>query len=128
MNMLDPRKSKTYNDSKAVSLIGAGTQVNGEIISKGTIHVEGTVTGKVQCEDTIVVKESGHVKADLHGGQVIISGEVQGNVYALDRLEITGTGKVVGDITAPRISIAEGVLFEGKCTMKVPSPQPPAKA
>jgi cytoskeletal protein CcmA (bactofilin family) len=35
----------------------------------------------------------------------------------------------VGDITSPRVSIAEGVLFEGKCTMKAPGEaQPPAKA
>jgi cytoskeletal protein CcmA (bactofilin family) len=66
------------------------------------------------------VQESGQVKADLIAGQVIISGQVHGNVYAQDRLEITAGGKVIGDITAPRVSIAEGVLFEGKCQMKPP--------
>ena len=33
----------------------------------------------------------------------------------------------MGNITAPRIAIAEGVMFEGKCTMKAPGEaQPPA--
>src|SRR5690242_9685442 len=117
--MLDPRKaSKTYNENKPVSIIGPGTTISGEISSKGTVRIEGTVTGRINSEDSIVVQESGRVKADLIGGQVIISGEVLGNVFAHDRLEITTSGKVVGDIMAPRISIAEGVLFEGKCTMK----------
>ena len=126
--MLDARKGKAYNENKVVSIIGPGTLVSGEINSKGTIRIEGNVTGRVNSEDSIVVHESGRVKADLTGGQVIISGEVLGNVFAHDRLEITTSGKVVGDITAPRISIAEGVLFEGKCTMKPPGQaKPPAE-
>jgi cytoskeletal protein CcmA (bactofilin family) len=119
--MLDARKAKNYNENKVVSIIGPGTLISGEINSKGTIRIEGNVTGRIQCEDSIVVQETGRVKADLIGGQVIISGEVIGNVFAHERLEITPQGKVQGDITAPRISIAEGVLFEGKCTMKSPS-------
>ena len=31
----------------------------------------------------------------------------------------------LGDITAPRIAIAEGVLFEGKCQMKPPGQMKP---
>ena len=119
--MLDSRKTKpSYNENKVVSIIGPGTVVGGEVTSKGTIRIEGSVSGRVQSEDSIVVQETGQVQADLVAGQVIISGEVHGNVFAHDRLEITASGRVIGDITAPRISIAEGVLFEGKCTMKPP--------
>lgn len=114
--MLD--KKKTLDENKVVTIIGPGTTVNGEIQSKGTVRIEGTVTGRVDCEDTIVVHESGHVKADLVAGQVIISGTVEGNTFAHERLEVTNQGKIVGNITAPRISIAEGVIFEGQCTMK----------
>ena len=120
--MLDSRKPKQkYDENKVVSIIGPGTKVKGEVVTQGTIRVEGGVEGLLKSGDTIVIHETGKVKADLHGGQVIISGEVHGNVYAQDRLEITAQGKVVGDITSPRISIAEGVVFEGKCTMKPPS-------
>ena len=119
--MLESRKQKSYNENKVVSIIGPGTTINGDISSEGTIRIEGTVLGQVQCQDTIVVQESGKVKAELIGGQVIISGEVHGNVSAHDRLEIATGGRVLGDITSPRISNAQGVLFEGKCTMKPPS-------
>lgn len=125
--MLD-KKSKNYNENKVASIIGQGTTIRGEIHSEGTIRVEGAIIGHVECSDTIVVQESGKIKADLVAGQVIISGQVEGNVFAHDRLEITATGKVVGDITAPRISIAEGVLFEGRCTMKAPGEiKPPSR-
>ncbi|MFP4502042.1 MAG: polymer-forming cytoskeletal protein [Candidatus Hydrogenedentota bacterium] len=123
--MLESRKK--YNENKVVSIIGPGTTISGEVHSEGTIRIEGQVSGRVQCADSIVVNESGKVKADIIGGQVIIGGEVHGNVYAQDRLEILAGGKVIGDITAPRVSIAEGVLFEGKCAMKPPGEiKPPA--
>lgn len=116
--MLESRKAKAYNENKVVTIIGAGTRLNGELTCKGTVRIEGTVVGKVMSEDSIVLLESARVKGDLSAGQVIISGEVQGNIRALDRLEINVRGKVVGDIAAPRIAIHEGVLFEGLCTMK----------
>ncbi|MBI1319716.1 MAG: hypothetical protein GC168_12325 [Candidatus Hydrogenedens sp.] len=119
--MLEARKPKQYNETKVTSIVGPGTKIRGEVTSEGTIRIEGYVEGQVQSADTIVVQENGKVKADLIGGQVIVSGEVHGNVFAHDRLEITSSARVVGDITSPRISIAEGVVFEGKCTMKSPA-------
>ena len=115
--MLDPKK-KPYSETKVVTIIGPGTQITGEIRSKGTIRIEGSVSGKVYSDDSIVIQESGRAKADLIAGQVIIGGEVEGNVFAHDRIEVTSKGKMIGDITAPRVSIADGVIFEGKCAMK----------
>ena len=118
--MLDSSKRKTYSETKVVTIIGPGTIVTGDIKCKGTIRIEGEVHGRVMSDDTIVVLESGRLKADLVAGQVIVGGHVEGNIFAHDRLEVTSKGRVLGDIVAPRVSIAEGVLFEGKCTMKEP--------
>jgi len=117
--MLDSKK-KSYSETKVVTIVGPGTTVTGDIKSKGTVRIEGMVSGRVYSDDTIVVQESGRVKADLVAGQIIIGGDVQGNVFAHDRIEVTDKAKMIGDITAPRVSISEGVLFEGKCAMKAP--------
>ena len=121
--MMEPKK-KGYSETRVVTIIGPGTMVSGEIKCKGTVRIEGMVAGRIMSDDTIVIHETGRVKADLMAGQIIIGGEVQGNVFAQDRLEITEKGKLVGDITAPRVSIAEGVLFEGACAMRAPGQQP----
>ena len=123
--MLDAAKKRVYGETKVVTIIGQGTTVIGELKSKGTIRVEGVVSGRIHSEDSIVVQETGRVKADLYAGQVTIAGEVEGNIFAQDRLEIATNGKLIGDIVAPRVSIAEGVLFEGKCTMKPPTASQP---
>lgn len=117
-------KRKNYSETNVVTIIGPGTTVRGDIVCKGTVRVEGQVSGRVSSEDTIVVLEMGRVKADLTAGQVVIGGEVEGNVVAHERLEISAKGKLIGDIVAPRISMAEGVLFEGICTMDGPAEKP----
>jgi cytoskeletal protein CcmA (bactofilin family) len=123
--MLDSGRKKNYSDSKVVTIVGEGTEVSGEIVSQGTVRVEGKVSGSINSEDTIVIQETGQVSANLVAGQIVISGSVEGNVFAHERLEVTATGKLVGDITAPRLAIAEGVLFEGRCTMKPPGEAKP---
>lgn len=116
--MLDSRK-KGFNE-KTITIIGQGTSVGGELKSKGSIRIEGVVSGRVHSDDTISIQDTGRVKADMIAAQIEISGEVEGNVFAHDILKIYDKGKLIGDITAPKISIAEGVIFEGKCTMKSP--------
>ena len=111
-------KKREFDENAVATIVGPGTVIKGEILSQGTVHIEGTVQGRIECEDTIVIQESGEVQADLIAGQIIISGSVEGNTFAHERLEITNKGRVVGNITAPRISIADGVIFEGQCTMK----------
>lgn len=118
--MLDSKKRKAYSSSEIVTVVGPGTVVSGEIRSKGAIRIEGQVHGVVQSDDTIEVLETGKVKAHLIAGQVIVGGEVEGNILAQERLEVVSRAKIIGDITAPRISIAEGVLFEGHCVMDSP--------
>ena len=118
--MLDSSKKKSYADTKVVTIIGPGTVLTGDIKCKGRIQIEGEVHGRVYSDDTIVVQESGVVKADLIAGEILIGGQVKGNIFAHERLEIMAKGRLLGDITAPRLSIAEGVLFEGKCAMKPP--------
>lgn len=116
--MLESRKPRVYNENKVVTILGPGTKLVGELSCRGTIRVEGTVEGSVYSDDSVVLLESGTIQGDVYAGQVIIGGQVRGDVKAVDRVEITAHGKVLGNITAPRICIHEGVVFEGLCSMK----------
>lgn len=119
------RRKKQSQNAKGLTIIGQGTAVKGEIYSKGTVRIEGQVTGAVHCEGVILVQESGQVKAGLVANHIVISGKVKGNVLAHERLEVMPNATVIGDITSPRISIAEGVVFEGQCIMKTDGATPP---
>jgi cytoskeletal protein CcmA (bactofilin family) len=48
---------------------------------------------------------------------LIVYGTVVGTVHAKDKVDLLSGAKVRGDITAARLRIADGVLFEGQCSM-----------
>ena len=41
-----------------------------------------------------------------------------GNAFAAERVEIAPSGRLVGDITSPRITIADGAHFKGSVDME----------
>jgi cytoskeletal protein CcmA (bactofilin family) len=104
---------------KVDSVIGPGLTVKGEIHSRGTLRVDGNVEGKIISDSSVIVGEKGMVKSDIIAGHVIIGGTVHGTVNASDKVELLSTGRLYGDVTtAPsKFVVAEGVIFEGRCSM-----------
>ena len=48
-----------------------------------------------------------------------MGGRVTGNVVARERVEVRSNGRMIGDIKAPRIVIADGASFKGNVDMDV---------
>jgi cytoskeletal protein CcmA (bactofilin family) len=100
-----------------VCIIGPEITIKGEITGDEDILVEGVVEGLIQINREVKVGEKGRVKARVEAQTIIISGEVTGDCHATTRVEIQSTGRLVGDIRAPRIVIAEGASFRGNSDM-----------
>lgn len=116
-------------DSSTVStVIGEGANFNGELTSAGSIQVDGLFEGTIKIDGCVYVGEKGRIKANITASEVVINGEVNGNIDAQERLEIQSKGRLFGDITTKRLSIAEGVVFEGHCTMNRERSQRPQQA
>jgi cytoskeletal protein CcmA (bactofilin family) len=99
------------------TLIAAGTHVHGEITGDAELHIEGDVEGEIRVDDTVVVGASGRVKGQITARAVRVGGKVTGNVRGLERVEVLPSGSTEGDISAPRVVIAEGAFFKGKVEM-----------
>lgn len=113
-------ETKMIDSNKIDTIIGPNSNIKGDLHSKGTLRIDGTVEGNITSDSTIILGEKGVANATLTAKQVIVGGTVHGNVIAEDRLEILSTGRMYGDVeTAPsRFIVAEGVIFEGRCTMR----------
>lgn len=102
------------NDNEKVeTILGAGTKIDGNINSKGSLRVEGTVVGEIKVEGDLFLGEDAKIKTKVEARNVIVAGEIEGNVIANNKLEILPTGKVNGDIQMKIIKIEEGAKFEG---------------
>ena len=108
------------SDGKQSDLNGfldKGSHVEGNLRFQTTFRIDGKFTGKVHSDGDLVVGDGGEVEGDLVAGQVFISGTVRGTIRAGRRVQITPTGKVFAEIDTPSLSIEDGALFEGTCTM-----------
>jgi cytoskeletal protein CcmA (bactofilin family) len=108
-------KTKAGND--IVSILGKGTEINGEITFTSGLRVDGVIKGKVRSEQSIIIGPSGKIDAEVDICNISINGEFRGIIRASERVEIHKEGKVFGDIFSPCLIIEAGATFEGRCNM-----------
>ena len=97
--------------------MGEDTIFNGLLNFTGTVRIDGKFEGQVISEDTLIIGETGHLKAEISAGTVICMGYVEGTVMASQKIEIHSTSKVVGNIKSPALHIELGGVFDGTCDM-----------
>jgi cytoskeletal protein CcmA (bactofilin family) len=100
----------------AHTVIGSSIVIDGEISGDEDLVIQGTVKG---LRESLYVESSGVIEADIETANVEVSGQVTGNIVASDKVELKADCKVVGDIRAPRILIADGAQFKGNVDMDV---------
>ena len=103
----------------ANTVIGSSIVIDGEISGDEDLVIQGTVKGRISLKESLYVEGSGVVEADIETQNVEIAGRVTGNIVASDKVELKQDCRVVGDIKAPRILIADGASFKGNVDMDV---------
>lgn len=112
------KKDKMLSGREAFNaFLGEGTCFKGILSFEGTVRIDGKMEGEVYTKDTLVVGEVAVINAKIQAGTVIISGTVNGDIIAEKKVEILSSGKLFGNIATPSLSIEEGVIFEGSCSM-----------
>ena len=101
----------------ANTVIGGSIVIDGEISGEEDLIIRGTVKGRIILRENLIVEETGVVEADIETQNVTVSGQVTGNIVAAERVEISAGGRMVGDLKAPRILIADGAAFKGNVDM-----------
>jgi cytoskeletal protein CcmA (bactofilin family) len=103
----------------AATMIGPGITIEGEVTSDDEVVVGGVLRGKLQVEGAVTVESEGLVEADIGATSVSIGGNVTGNVTASERVDLLAGGRLIGDVKAARLTIADGASFKGNVDMDV---------
>lgn len=108
--------------------IGKAVKINGQILSKEDLYIDGDVEGTVELMDCkLTIGPNGRVQAGIRAREVIVLGAIQGNVEATDRIDIRKEAKLIGDIKTARIVIEDGAYFKGSIDIvKVETKKEPA--
>lgn len=114
--MLSRDKRKT-NAQQAHTLIANGTEIKGDILFTGTLHVQGKVVGNIAAHNEqglIIVGETGAVEGEVNVPKAVINGRIQGNVHCGEHLELAEKAEVQGNVFYNVIEMLIGARVNGK--------------
>jgi cytoskeletal protein CcmA (bactofilin family) len=112
------RADEKRKEGGPVVVLGDRTSFNGFLRFKETLCIRGKFKGTIEATGALIVDKGAVVEADhISVSSLTVSGVVAGTVHALDKIDLLSGAEVRGDITAARLRIADGVLFEGQCSM-----------
>ena len=111
--------SRAASGEASLSIIGPGMTVVGDLITEGTIRIEGRIQGTVRATRAVVVHKDGSVDGDIITQDAVVAGRVRGTVVAETRLELQATCDIEGQIRAPlqHLQLEEGARFNGQIQM-----------
>lgn len=103
------------DERRIAAWIGKSLRIEGKIVSVDNLTIDGQVEGTIEVGDnTLAIGAGAAVKADLAARAITVSGAVTGSVVAKEKVDVRSTGSIVGDITAPRLVLADGAMITGR--------------
>jgi cytoskeletal protein CcmA (bactofilin family) len=113
--------STPITERRVAAWVGKDLRIEGRIISSEDLTIDGSVEGSIELGDhTLTIGPGATVKADLAARTITISGSVTGRVRATERVELHATAQVDGDISTPKLAMAEGASAKGQIEAGTP--------
>ena len=103
------------NPGEYATTLGADAVFKGELTFESGARFLGRFEGSVESKGKIMIADGAACHASVSAKEVAVDGVIEGNVDASDRIEVGQSGKVMGDITAARMTMAEGATVNGYC-------------
>src|SRR6185503_15810002 len=113
-----PRVEPVQQEKSNVN-IGKSVIIKGEVSGSEDLTIEGQVEGKIELrQNVLTIGPNAKIKAQVLARAVVVEGSVQGNIATSEKIEIRDKGSVEGDLSSPRVAIADGAHFRGSIDMQ----------
>lgn len=100
------------------TVIGADTQIRGDITFVSGMHIDGVVKGNVtgvsDSKSSLVISNSGRVEGDVKVKNLILDGIIIGDVFACNRVELASGAQVTGTVHYQLLEMAMGAQVTGQ--------------
>lgn len=111
-NTPKPTKVQTARKGLSPSVIASGMHVLGNIVSEGTLDIDGKINGNVRAH-TISVRENGTINGDVVAEVVHVYGTIEGLIKA-KHVMLYAEARVSGTIMHEAITIEDGAFVDAK--------------
>ncbi|MDR2795760.1 MAG: polymer-forming cytoskeletal protein [Spirochaetaceae bacterium] len=94
------------------------TSLTGVLHFDSLICIMGRFNGTIEAKGDLIVGKGAKVECDhICVNSITVHGMVRSRIDAKDKVDLMSGSELHGDIRAGRLRIADGVLFEGCCSM-----------
>jgi cytoskeletal protein CcmA (bactofilin family) len=113
------KKADNKPQGRIDSLIGVGTQIEGNIRFTGGLRIDGEVKGSVEAAEgasssTLVLSEQARIEGSVSVAHLVSNGTVVGPVTVSESLELQSRARIVGDVDYTIIEMHQGAVIEGR--------------
>src|SRR5690554_8154384 len=99
------------------TLIGARTELKGDITFSGGLRIDGklkgNVTAKGEGNSTLILSENAVIIGNVTVPHVIANGTIKGTVRASERIELQPKADITGDIYYKVLEVVVGAVING---------------
>jgi len=112
------RKDRQMADNNGeVTIVGAGARLEGNVVSAGSLRIDGQVKGQINADGDVTLSPQSQVEADIRAQNVSVAGRFNGNIVVKDRAHLAKGGRIDGNITSKTLVVEEGGVFHGQSIM-----------
>lgn len=114
---LESSSSVGDHPNEVIAFVGKGVEFKGVITYKGTVRIDGLLDGEIHTDGVLLVGDDAILTAKVTAGTVISRGKITGDIIAKEKIRLLSPAILNGSVTAPVVSMEEGVLFNGTIEM-----------
>jgi cytoskeletal protein CcmA (bactofilin family) len=96
-------------------VVAANAEFTGLLQLRRAARIDGAIEGEVIATGMVWIGETGRVRARVEAEEVVVAGELEGEVWASGKIELLASARVTAVLYTPRLVLAEGSFFEGRC-------------
>jgi cytoskeletal protein CcmA (bactofilin family) len=111
------REGTMAEQNDEVTIVGAGARLEGNVVSAGSLRIDGQVKGQINAEGDVELSPQSQVEADIRAQNVSVAGSFKGNVIVKAKAHLARGGRIEGNITSKTLVVEEGGVFHGKSIM-----------
>lgn len=105
------------------TLIGARTELKGDLIFSGGLRIDGRLKGNVTAKgdgnSTLILSENASIVGNVTVPHIIVNGTIKGTVRATERIELQPKAEVSGDVYYKIMEVALGAVINGNLVREV---------
>jgi len=110
-------KSNSNYEQSLINIIGAETEIEGQIKTKGDIRIDGKLKGTLFAEGRVVVGEEGKITGEIECSNIEIYGKIYGKIVVKELTMLKATSYIEADIITKKLGVEPGAVFTGHCDM-----------